>query len=382
MKLAYLSQSKIPSREANSIHVMKMCQAFSRLGHTVTLVAPNVRSGTEAGIANPHAFYGVAPCFEVTKLHWPRLRGRAYVYGWHAGRLARRLGADTAFGRCLYSCAVAARLGVPTIWDAHMPTFLERRRERWIFQRMVEASAFRGVVTNCDALRREVVKTMPALEGRILAAHNGADPLPDALQPADLGPRNGRVRVGYVGHLYPGKGFEIVRAMAARAPWADFHVVGGEQVMVDALARDTTLPANIRLHGFVPPAEAERLSLAFDVLLAPYQSEVRTAGGGETAAWMSPLKLFGYMACGKPILCSDLPVLREIIEDRRNAILVLPDDPDAWTSALRRLVDNPSERARLGAAAKADFLAHHTWMQRATLVLEIHAPSSSSRGQG
>ena len=50
MKLAYLSAAKIPSREANSIHVMKMCQAFGRLGHDVTLLAPDVVDGLEPGV--------------------------------------------------------------------------------------------------------------------------------------------------------------------------------------------------------------------------------------------------------------------------------------------------------------------------------------------
>jgi glycosyltransferase involved in cell wall biosynthesis len=175
--------------------------------------------------------------------------------------------------------------------------------------------------------------------------------------------------VGYIGHLYAGKGFEIIPALAARMPSADFHVVGGEQKTVEALRSDPTLPRNVRLHGFVPPAETERLCLAFDVLLAPYQSDVRIAGGGETAAWMSPLKVFGYMAAAKPILCSDLPVLREVIEDGRNGILVPPDDPGAWAAALQRLLDDSALRERLGATAHADFLARHTWQQRASRVL-------------
>ena len=58
----------------------------------------------------------------------------------------------------------------------------------------------------------------------------------------------------------------------------------------------STLPNNIRLHGFVPPAETERLCLAFDVLLAPYQSDVRIAGGGETGGVDVPaesVRLYG-----------------------------------------------------------------------------------------
>jgi glycosyltransferase involved in cell wall biosynthesis len=85
---------------------------------------------------------------------------------------------------------------------------------------------------------------------------------------------------------------------------------------------------------------------------------------------MSPLKLFEYMSWGKPILCSDLPVLREVIEDGRNGLLLPPDDPTAWAAALCRLMDNPDEGERLGNKARADFLARHTWRQRANRVLD------------
>jgi glycosyltransferase involved in cell wall biosynthesis len=85
---------------------------------------------------------------------------------------------------------------------------------------------------------------------------------------------------------------------------------------------------------------------------------------------MSPLKVFGYMAAAKPILCSDLPVLHEVIEDGRNGILVPPDDPDAWATALQRLIEDRALREQLGATAHADFLTRHTWRQRASRVLE------------
>jgi glycosyltransferase involved in cell wall biosynthesis len=255
-----------------------------------------------------------------------------------------------------------------------MLSFLQQRGESWLFRWMIRAPSFRHVSVNCASLGRCIVEQVPELEGRIVVAHNGADMLADGLEPAELGGGD-RPQVGYVGHLYAGKGFEMIRAVAEVAPWADFHVVGGEQKTVDALRADPALPRNIHLHGFVAPVETERLCLAFHVLLAPYQSEVRIAGGGETAAWMSPLKVFSYMAAAKPILCSDLPVLREVIEDGRNGILVPPADPDAWAAALKRLLEDGPLRERLATAAYTDFLSRHTWRQRASRVIASLAGS-------
>jgi glycosyltransferase involved in cell wall biosynthesis len=250
-----------------------------------------------------------------------------------------------------------------------MLSFLLRRHERALFRWMIGAPAFRHMSVNCAALARCIVERVPEMSGRIVVAHNGADPLPSKCEPAELR-RDGRPQVGYIGQLYPGKGFEIIPPLAERVPFADFHVIGGEADRVRALKADPAMPANIRLHGFVAPAETERLCLVCDVMLAPYQSVVRIAGGGDTADWMSPLKVFGYMSAARPILCSDLPVLREVIDDGRNGVLVSASDPDAWAAALRRLLDDEALRNRLGATAHADFLAHHTWRGRATRVLD------------
>ena len=93
---------------------------------------------------------------------------------------------------------------------------------------------------------------------------------------------------------------------------------------------------------------------------------------------MSPLKLFSYMAAGKPILCSDLPVLKEIIQHGRNGLLIAPDDVEAWLTALKKMSSNSAERMQLGENARSDFLARHTWQQRGRRVLGLLADSGIS----
>ena len=369
LKLAYISSSIIPSREANSIHVMKMCQAMARMGHEVTLVAPDVRKGIEPGISDLYTFYGVDASFAVRKVPWRPIRGQFWIYGLESARLVRSLGVDGAFGRSLHGCAMAVWMGVPTKLETHGPDFLNKPQTNRCFRWMLKASAFRGLVVHCEALKQHIVKLVPESADKIMVAHCAGDALPDELEPADLGCSGKRLQVGYVGQLFPGKGIEIIRPLAEKAPWADFHIVGGERDIVDSLRKDSLLPGNIRLHGFVPPSDTAKLSLAFDVLLAPYQPQVITAGGGETAEWMSPLKLFDYMATGKPILCSDLPVLREIIQNNRNGLMLPDNDSGAWAKALERLSIDPAERNRLGSTAREDFLARFTWDARARRVL-------------
>ena len=96
MRIAYLSSACIPSRTANSIHVMKMSQAFSRAGHDVRLIAPDKQAGQEQSAGDTWRYYGVEPCFEMACGPCVSMKGRGYWYGWQAARMALRWGADIA----------------------------------------------------------------------------------------------------------------------------------------------------------------------------------------------------------------------------------------------------------------------------------------------
>ena len=369
MRLVYLSASKIPSREANSIHVMKMCQAFGHLGHEVTLLAPDVTVGLKSSVSDIYAFYGVDRCFELRKVPWRPIRGRGWIYGWEAGRLASRLGVDAAFGRSLHACAIAVHLGMPTTWDAHMLTFLKRWDEYRLFRWMIDAPAFRQLSVNCASLGRCILERVPELEGRIVVAHNGADIWRKTLRLPTLGEGRDRKLA-----MWATSTREKVSKLS-RLSLPEFRPPTSMSLAASGytLRRSAPIPQSLKMSYCMvscPQRRPSDCAWPSTCCSPPYQSEVRIAGGGETAAWMSPLKIFGYMAAAKPILCSDLPVLREVIEDGRNGLLLRPDDPDAWAAALQRLLGDRSLREQLGAAAHADFLARHTWRQRATRVLD------------
>ena len=84
---------------------------------------------------------------------------------------------------------------------------------------------------------------------------------------------------------------------------------------------------------------------------------------------MSPLKMFEYMASGRPIIASDLPVLREVLEHERNAILVAPDDINGWVRSIQYLADDEKVRERLAHQASIDLKQSYTWEKRAQKVL-------------
>lgn len=74
-----------------------------------------------------------------------------------------------------------------------------------------------------------------------------------------------------------------------------------------------------------------------------------------------PTKLFEYMALGLPIVASDLPPIRQYVEDARCGILVKPADTAAHAEAILYLLNNPAEAMEMGKRGRQAFLTKYNW---------------------
>jgi glycosyltransferase involved in cell wall biosynthesis len=83
---------------------------------------------------------------------------------------------------------------------------------------------------------------------------------------------------------------------------------------------------------------------------------------------MSPLKIFEYMSAGKPIVCSDLPVIREVLEDKKTAFLCDPHNIEEWRDALLILSDE-NIRNNMSTNARKEFREKYTWQIRSRMVI-------------
>ena len=87
------------------------------------------------------------------------------------------------------------------------------------------------------------------------------------------------------------------------------------------------------------------------------------------SAYTSPLKLFEYMAAGRPVVSSDLPVLREVLTDERNALLYPSRDPAALAAAVRHARRTARWRGQLTEQALQD-VRHYAWEARAQRIID------------
>ena len=371
MRIVYISSSTVPSRTANSIHVMKMCQAFAKSGHEVALIVRDNGNEMQQGVTDAHEYYGVDTCFDIIKLPWMRMKGRGYVYGLSAARKAGTMSPDLVYCRNTAGCFFVAKTGLPVIFEAHSPPECSGRIQERMFRSFIGLHNLRKLVVITSALKEHCQARYPHTKGRIQVAPDGADAVPPGIQPVELPGKGTRVQAGYVGHLYKGKAMELIAKLAPACTWADFHVVGGMDDDIRYWQNKCREVRNIRFHGHVPHQEVSRYIAAFDVVLLPLGKVVAPCGSGsnDIASWTSPLKVFEYMAAGKPIVSSDLPVLRDVLRHDHNALLCPFDDVDAWLSALQVVRKDRELRERLGKTACREFMEHYTWEKRAQRVL-------------
>lgn len=362
---------------------MKMCRSLAALRQDVTLLGYFKGNKREV-----FSFYGIPPIFEI--LNIPSLFGHAtdgpYIFGSWIRTL--HLKPDLAYGRSLEACLLVALSGIPTVFEAHrLPrTPLAEFSARLLFK----LTNFVALVVITEELAGLFTKKRFLPSHKILIAHSGADPdeadhdlCQKGLEKIPPKAKNYDLQVGYVGHLYPGKGMEVIAQLVRLAPWAFFHVVGGRDEDVRLWKTRLGNAPNIHFYGFVPPVQTSLFRKHFDIALAPYQEAVRNTGTAtDTGVDISPIKVIEYMASGLPVLASDLKSIREIISHGETGFLLPPGDPHAWVSCLEYLRNNPEERKRIGLRAKSVFLEKYTWEARARKILsfvENHfSPSSNS----
>lgn len=372
MKIAFAASSRLPSRAANSVQVMKMCEAFAAAGHQVELFART--SEKNVSVTQIFANYGVKPLFGVNFVAAPTIWGAGgAIFGCKvaARLLSGSFKPDIIYGRNIYSLLAGSLTGAKLYYESHATPANAARQllERILFS----LPGFTRLIVINRALQNYYLQTCQQLAAseRIstLTAHDGATPLaaPAALSRS---PNDSEVVIGYAGGLYPGKGLEIITRLAPAMPQFTFRIAGGSEGEIAAW-KSSCPASNLHFVGFLNHTDISSFLSSCDILLAPYQTRVSTnpEGVGNIANWMSPLKIFEYMASGRPIIAAQLPAIAEILNDGVNARLVAPADVAAWCRVIRELAADRQQQKRLAGNAAADLAEKFSWSARARLVL-------------
>lgn len=374
MKILYLSRAVLPSEISNSLSIMRMSQAFTDGGHDVILTGV----ASQKNLTDPVEYFGLKGGFKVVRnqigslFNNPvgrRLFLPGLVLAWKTRRLFTEFRPDIIYSRLTLLELAHVPAGTPIVYEMHSlgqlgKSFVEKNLFLWLLKK----KNFRRIVATTDALAELLRNRLPEVD--VVVARLSAD-FPVPVTPIEIRDfRDSHLKgsgferhAGYTGYLDTVglRGTDVICRTAALMPKVAFHIVGGEPEIVEhwrQYSRNYNKHGNIFFYGYRKSSEIPCFLSCFDVVLAPLQYIPKKRA--PTGSGMSPLKIPQYMSYRKPIVASDIPAHREILENGRTARLVKHDEPEQWAGAIQELLLYPERARSMGEAAGEAYEAGFT----------------------
>ena len=385
MKILY--HHRIGSQDGQAVHIDSLIGALRRAGHDVQIVSPpsfgKVDFGGQARWLGRLRRRLPRAAYELLELAYnaPAL--------WRLYRAGRRHRPDLIYERYnlfMVAGVLFARLHrTPIFLEVNSPLAQERaafgglaltRLAGWLERRIWRAA---DLVLPVSHVLAEIVRRAGVPAERVAVIANGIDDESFRCPDNDRAKRGlglaGKTVLGFVGFVREWHGLEgvIDLLIDPRCP-GDVHllVVGDGPALPTLRARAERLGLSQRVTfaGLIDRGALARHIAAFDIALQP-----------KAVGYASPLKLFEYMAAGKPVVAPNQANIREILVDGDSARLFEPDDDAAFREAVIELACDMPLRQRLGVGARRTILERgYTWASNAARVAELYRRLQQSPG--
>jgi glycosyltransferase involved in cell wall biosynthesis len=219
--------------------------------------------------------------------------------------------------------------------------------------RLAEEINFRlsdKIVCVTEGIKREIVRRYKVNEGKLMVIPNGANielfrPLDKRECRRKLGLEENAFYVGFVGSFAPWQGLEILIEAAKRVKEQGYaqikHILvgdGEQEPLLRQKVREYKLEQEIKFTGRVTYEQVVYYINACDIAIAPFTKERNSIIG------VSPLKVYEYLACGRPVIASRLDGIKEVIEEGKCGYLFEPGDAEELA---KRIIQSYQERDAL-----------------------------------
>ena len=352
--LRILYHHRIRSKDGQFVHLEEMVNALRGAGHEVVVCGPKAVEKEQFGTSGR-----LIPWL---KQHLPQALYEIIEVGYSIAayrRLAhqvRKHKPDIIYERynlhLLSGIWVKKRFGVPLLLEVNAPLFEERSKHDGLSFKSLARWAERFCWTNADVvlpvtdvLAKHVARTgVP--QTRIRVVPNAINLERFQCVPAvneakrRIGFGEG-LTIGFVGFVRQWHGINHVVDLLSQPAFSKVSLIivgdGPARAAIEREAQQRGVSSRVMITGIVPREKVAEYIAAFDVALQP-----------DVVPYASPLKIYEYMAMGKPIVAPSRPNIREVLRDEHTGLLFDPDDADAFRASLERLLADESLRHCLG----------------------------------
>jgi len=170
--------------------------------------------------------------------------------------------------------------------------------------------------------------------------------------------------IGYVGSFSKWHRLDWLVEAAAQIPDAAIHFLlvgnGADQPRIRHLVQQRNLTRKFTFTGEIPYSQIPAYLQRFDIAVLP-----------GTEAYCSPIKIFEYLAAGKPVVAPDLATLRPIITPGETGMLFKENELADWVTALKFLIHNPVRRDEIGTNGFNQVRTRFSWENTATEIINV-----------
>ncbi len=361
--LYILFHGRFPSEKAAGLFAHLEAASFAAAGQRVTMLVPRRRGRGALGTQPYRVVYlPTLDLYAVPVLGYVAHRLSYILFAvaatlWLLGRASRhaRIISNEAFPLLL-----ASYFFKNTLYELH--DFPEQ--SLWMYRALFKRACI--TLSTNEWKAAELQKSFGVPAAKLFVERNAVDVATFAAQDKQqarqaLGLKPEAKVALYTGHLYAWKGVDTLAAACTLMPEVEVYTLGGTEHDLARFKKTYGHLANLHVMGQVAHGEVPQWQAAADVLVLP-----NTAKESISARYTSPMKLFEYMASGRPVVASDLPSIAEILTPTRG-YLFEPDNAQDLARAVREALADPSVAERTDAALA--WVGEHTWQQRTKRIL-------------
>ena len=410
-KIVYVTNARLPTEKAHGLATVKIAEAFADLGYSVEMIIPARWRKSE----DIFKYYGLHRNFNIKRLSTidlltvsnppptPSLtlrEGDKKVFNFLVGGGFQKL----AFLIQLFSFSIFAAIYCTWRFNRQVVFFSHDHVPLWflswfgarifydihhfpdhnIFYERVLKKSF-GLAVQTKWKIEALWKEFGVPKDKIVYWPNGTDVQKFQIRSTKSEARNklglpqDKKIIVYTGQLFDWKGADTMIGAAKLLRDIDFCIVGGgnspprppsltlreggeRREEVSSLGGE--LPySNIHFTGQRPHDEIPLWLRAADVLVLPNTGRQKVS-----LYYTSPMKMFEYMASGTPIVASDIPSIREILNDK-NSFLAEADNPKSFAEKINYALEHSESAQKLAIEAQKD-VQKYTWLERAKRISE------------
>ena len=217
-----------------------------------------------------------------------------------------------------------------------------------------------------EGLKKLVLKNYPVKPSNIFPVSNGTNPekfkpIPQSEARKQVGISNDSQIVGFIGSCYSYHGvqhlIEAAKLVLQEKPETKFIIAGDGAQRQEwiKLTKDLNISDSFQFPGAIPFDKAPAYINSFDICVAPWDVEKLKHVG------LSPMKLFDYLGCSKPVVASPVYGVYEIVKNYNCGVVVDVKNSKLFSKTFLNLIANPQNREEMGKRGREAVLKHFTW---------------------